>query len=108
MKYLFFKIILCILWLTSCKDNSIIEIYHFNETQCANPWQSNLNGEDDDVTVIRNYLEQQSVDVQNVFIDSSGVGEDCQACVCLSGRIIMVHADNQSESILMDMGFYLE
>lgn len=89
-------------------DSSTSTWFDYQETQCADAWQTGIGSPSADVeNAVINYLDGLGVNVQDVTIDNSGLPEVCLACSCLSGRVISVKADAGDETVLVGEGFVL-
>lgn len=112
MQKRFFLFILYLsLFYSACCDKNETNIYFFNETGCANPWDGYY--ELDSFTIpayqemIRSYLENEGVGVRFIdFQTDSSMMMFCLACHCTTGRIIEADVDCGKHSKLIQLGFY--
>ena len=76
----------------------------YNQTYCSDPW-----GYDDDnnilVDKIRNYFKAENIEISNVKIDNKGTIQLCNACICLSGKRIIVKVSEQDLNSIKEFGF---
>jgi len=108
MKYLIFAFVAIMLSCTSCDNNSTDDYtwYFYNETQCADPWQTGIGSPTQDIeTAVGNYLDGLDINYDAINVDTSGTPEICLACSCLSGRIINVKADPANNVELIGINF---
>jgi hypothetical protein len=98
-------IILFVSYLISCKKDLVDGTWaYYNETQCANPWDlSKLTGTEPRV---KEYLENNSIQVFEVKIETFSRGPFCHACTCSSGRKISVKILGSDLEAIRNLGFY--
>ncbi len=94
----------------SCQDcdDDISMIYI--ETKCADPWQTGEGNSDDEVlTAVEDYLSDLDIDFDDleIYFDET-YAEDCEACVCTSGRVIRLEAEEDQVDELQVEGFVIE
>ena len=104
-------LLIFILGLSACCDKDESNIYYFNETGCANPWDGYY--ELDSFTLpayqemIRSYLESEGIGVRFLdFQTDSSVMMFCLACHCTTGRVIETDVECGKHSKLIQLGFY--
>jgi multimeric flavodoxin WrbA len=78
---------------------------HFNETGCANPWSASINDSGYQKEV-RNYLEQQNIEVKKISISNDGPISGCFSCFCSTGRRINIILCEVDKKHALDIGFY--
>jgi hypothetical protein len=97
---------------SSCDEDEIVESqidFLFKETQCANPWDSDVSPEWTREQFISYYLtDQLDVEFSDLTIASDGEAELCAACVCLTGDNIRISADDEFSEILLENGFEID
>ena len=99
--------VLLLIPIWSCeKKGDIIELY-FNETGCANPWSISIN-DSDYQNKVKNYLEQQNIDIKVISISNDGPWSGCLACSCTTGRRINITIYEVDKTSAINIGFYYE
>jgi hypothetical protein len=71
-------------------------IFYYNETQCADKWQTGQNSTiNEKRAALSIFLDQRGICFDTIRISSVyGLGEDCESCGCLSGdRYYLTAAD---------------
>lgn len=111
MKHLIFILLSFItLFFMNCDDtDSTTSIwYQYNETQCADAWQTGIGSPIADVeTAVENYFSNLNIDIEEITVDTSGTPEVCLACMCLSGRLINIKVDDSHEAAVLAEGFFI-
>jgi len=98
---------------SSCDEDEIVESqidFLFKETLCSNPWHDSQNYTDTEyLQVINDYLVTDlGVDYDDLNITEDGYSSGCEACTCLSGRIIRMTSYDEFSEILLENGFEIE
>ncbi|MCX2740409.1 hypothetical protein [Pontibacter anaerobius] len=109
MKYQLIIITLALLAaLSSCKKDSESTIFYWNETGCAAPWkQDSDDTEEERKAEIKRYLENQNVKVEKIeFEFDQAKMQNCYACHCTTGRIIVVKVAWSDMHIMKQLNFY--
>jgi len=111
----FNKVSFCALFLvlflfSSCKKDEEGTWYFYDQTKCADEWDSylinviNLEG-----LIEYHFSEFTEVIVDEVIVDENGGEEQsCEACNCTTGTRIRVKADIQYQAEMQAEGFTLE
>lgn len=91
----------------SCgKINDTIWVY-YDETKCADPWETNENTSVKVKTkAIENYLENKGVKVFKVKINDDGTAEECKSCFCKTGSRIKCKINEDEIEKMKEEGFY--
>jgi|GEM_PF-1093964 len=97
---------------SSCEDSEPADSqidFLFQETYCANPWDSIVSPEWTREQVISYYLtDQLEVVFSDLSITDDGVPEVCLACSCLTGYNIRISANDEFSEILLENGFEID
>lgn len=94
--------------LSSCKKDSELSIFYWDETGCADPWkQGSDDTEEERKAEIKRYLENQNVNVQQIaFKFDQAKQQLCYACHCTTGRVIVVKVAWSSAQKMKELSFY--
>ena len=97
---------------SSCDEDEIVESqidFLFQETYCANPWDSDVGPVSTRDQLISSYLTDiLAVEFSDLLITDDGEPEACLACSCLTGDNIRISADDEFSEILLENGFEIE
>jgi hypothetical protein len=79
----------------------------FGETQCANPWQA-LPGSKNYLFEVHQYLNSEGIDIYAISVKNiDGNGIQCKACICSSGRLIIIRIPETDKEKAETVGFKL-
>ena len=106
-KFLALLVFLSIVTL-SCQSGSSKMIYL--ETKCADIWQTKENTPTDVlISKVSDYLSQQGIEFEEIeVIMNEEYAQNCEACVCMSGRVIRLSATGKHVEGLNNLGFVKE
>ncbi len=78
----------------------------FAETQCANPWDA-LPGAENYLSEVKSYLEKQGITVWTITSIGANIsaGATCAACICQSGRKIIIRIPGSDQPLAESVGF---
>ena len=95
---------LFVLLLASCTEKEELETYSYSQTSCADKWGTSAN---DSITRknLIHYLDSLKLYVADVTIKQETAGMTCQACNCLTGRVIYVTTFEAMKEQYMELGF---
>jgi len=81
----------------------------YYQTKCADQWSSNQNSTNDEIIAsIKTFFETEyQINLENLSINNGTVGQDCEACDCLTGRVITAIVDEQFIDELTAEGFFI-
>ena len=96
--------ILLILILGCKEENEELTELWFEETKCANPWNV-LPETANYLTDIRDYLESEEIAVFAVGREKVEEPQDCEACPCLTGYIIVIRVSKSEIGKASELGF---
>jgi hypothetical protein len=109
MKQILYIFILTVL--ISCKKDSHgpsshTSHYYFVETYCANPWCRTPISGCGTLEGISKYLREDiGVSFSNLLITQEFSPLICDACRCVTGRIISISTNDNNEEKLLQAGF---
>ncbi len=92
----------------SCDDDNVLDqdqqflIYH--QTYCSDPWGYS-NDDDELVAIIKSYFKSEDIEINSVKIDLEGTQQLCNACICLSGKRILVNVNQSDGEVMKEYGF---
>ena len=94
--------------LLSCKKDPTNNLYYWDQTKCADPWNT---GEDDPnhetEVAITDYLNDNGIDVISIDFDNkSPINNGCESCGCGTGQRIIVEVEKNDGNAIEDLGFY--
>ena len=95
MKFKILVAALCIsvVLLNSCSNNRLENIFYWDQTACADPWETGPNDNwDTTASALKDYLDNQGVKAKDIeFRDNRQTGKQfCEACNCKTGMRILV------------------
>ena len=97
---------------SSCDEDEILESqidFLFQETYCADPWDSIVSPEWTREQLISYYLtDVLDVEYSDLILTYDGVQEDCEACTCLTGILVRITAEDEFSEVLLGAGFELD
>ncbi len=104
-KLLWIPVVLTLLIL-GCETGENLQWFLYEETQCADPWNTGLGSNESEVSnAVIQYFNDLNVSILEVQLDSLNEGEACDACFCLSGRGIRIKADANDAAIIENENF---
>lgn len=105
MKKLFLFTAIFLFLFTACKeeDEDLVELW-FEETQCANPWDT-LPETANYLTDIRDFLESEQIAVFAVGREKVAEPQACEACLCLTGYIVVIRVQESDMGKASELGF---
>ncbi len=101
------------IFLGACCDKDESNIYYFNETGCANPWDGQFAPDSFSTAgyqqQIQQFLESEGIEVRSVnFEIDSSVMMVCYACHCTTGKVIIADVECGRHNTLIELGFFKE
>jgi len=95
---------------SSCSEDDSDEpaIFLWNQTGCADPWNTGPTDSDEDTTqAVEAYLSENGIgNVSNISIEfDESVATDCFACSCTTGTVIYIETTEIDSSKMEDLGF---
>lgn len=94
--------------ISSCDKNEDLNLFYWNQTKCADPWNTgeNASNEETKVAVIA-FLENENITVFNVDFDKkSPLDNGCKSCGCGTGQRIIVSVEDKDKNAMNDLSFY--
>ena len=95
--------------ISSCdKEDDSYMIYI--ETKCADAWQTGESSSDSEVlAAVGDYLINLGIDYEDleIYFEES-YSQDCEACICTTGRVIRLEVDDDQVDEMEAEGFVLE
>jgi hypothetical protein len=93
---------------SSCKKEKDLCTFYWIETGCSDPWkQVSGDTEEERKWAIENYLEDQNVNVVKIEFEFDSTKEEfCEACNCLTGRVIIVAVSRADKRKMEKLEFY--
>ena len=90
----------------ACNDDDYLTLV-YKETKCSNPWGEALIGQENYYVVVRGYLFDQGVQVEDVSVEvyDSGVDENCKTCDCITGRDVVLVIPVRDAKKAEEVGF---
>ena len=76
----------------------------YNQTYCADPWGYAENNKEL-ADKISDYLKAVNIEIFNVKIDNKGIPQLCNACICLSGKRIIIKVSENDLNSIKEYGF---
>jgi hypothetical protein len=82
-------------------------VYYYNESQCSDVWQTGQNSTiNEKKAAVKQFLIHNKIELDTVEITSVyGLGEDCEACSCLSGNRYYVTSADFNCFRMSELGF---
>jgi hypothetical protein len=107
MNKLYIFIIVFVIF-SSCKKDKQLSTFYWDETGCSDPWkQVGGDTEEERKRSIENYLEELNINIEKIeFEFDSAKGEFCEACNCLTGRVIIVTVSRSDKRKMKKLEFY--
>ncbi|MEM6806316.1 MAG: hypothetical protein AAF696_33265 [Bacteroidota bacterium] len=89
--------------LLGCEDEVLPDtrFFKYKQTQCADPW-GNTQDSEELRSLVRDYLLTKDIEVLESSV-SAGDIELCNACSCLSGRVLRINVNLEDGQRLMDL-----
>lgn len=102
-----FAIVLLLAITISCTKEKNQELFFWNQTQCAEPWETLLSDSESKIkSAIINYLSDEDIKVDNVeFEFDENFEHFCQACSCTTGTKIIVTIPEGNSVKMEGLGF---
>lgn len=96
------------LMLVSCDREDNVSRFYWNQTKCADPWNTGENDTDQRTReAVFSFLENEGVSVIEVDYDNkSPLDSLCESCACGTGLRVIVDVTEDDEDIMEDLGFY--
>lgn len=107
IKYLFIINVL-LLTASGCeKWEEDYEKFYWEQTACMDPWGAGQNDSNSETrAAITEYLKKEGVDVIGVsFEESNQNGLYCNACHCVTGKIIKIQVEESDREKMIDLKF---
>ncbi len=91
-------------------DNDHLVTMHYHETKCSDKWMTGENSPEEAVkTALTDYMmDEYEIQLDEVELSfDANIGQDCEACSCLTGRIIEVSVDESFTDELESENFFV-
>jgi hypothetical protein len=107
-KYLLSLTFLLLTILSACKKDDESTTFYYDETSCSDPWELKRDdSEEEQKETIKQYLSDQKVRVQDIqFEINPDKVQQCEACHCTTGRIVVINVNWFSKRKMKDLDFY--
>lgn len=94
--------------LIACNKEDDTELFYWDETGCSDPWlQNSEDTEKQTKDLIRKFLLKGNVNVEEIRFEFDQTKmQNCRACHCKTGRIIIVEVASTDKNKMKELEFY--
>ncbi len=105
MRKMFLLPVILLIFISGCKEEEedLTELW-FAETQCANPWDV-LPETENYLPEIESFLESEGLLIYAIGREKVEEPQPCDACLCLTGYIIVIRVDEADVARASQFGF---